>query len=1067
MNRSLTLRRATALALGAALVVVGAVPTMADDDAPRLPVAAEDAAPQVYVGDLSAKHLAQVRAAGLDHEDIAAAPTGPDGATTVEIIAPPVLAERFIASGMPLSRKEVAEDPSPSARTFAAESAEGAGGVFRPWSGEGNLEEEFRQVAADNPRLTELVTLGRSVQGQDILAVRVTRNAQRVPQGERPSVLYVSTQHAREWITPEMTRRLLHHVIDGYATDPEIRRLVDTTELWFVPMANPDGYDYTFTEGNRLWRKNLADNDGDGIITGLDGVDPNRNWPEKWGYDNEGSSPDVVSATYRGTGPASEPETQALDELMARIDFSFLVNYHSAAELILYGTGWQVATPTPDDIVYEALAGTDDNPAVPGYDPDLSAELYTTNGETTEHAHSVYGILGFTPEMSTCATASAWDPDDAFEPQDCQSVFNFPDSEPLIQREFEANIPFALAVAESAADPADPVSPVGIVAPDFVVDSFEVSYGSPQTVAVTVDRQLKLLLGWYRVNGGPKLPFLTREWDGGERYGDDSDVYYAERRGQIRARPGDSVEVWFSGLKLGESDPWRESERFTFTVAEDGSTRGDDVLVVANEDYEGVNPVYDPPLAGPQYLATYVEDLEATGARVSTWDISAQGVPHDLGVLSHFDAVVWYYGDNRITQDPEDELTDTFLFGPVPDISVAEREQFTTIAMRDYLNEGGKLLVTGETAGYDGLLGGPVGGLYYGLDGAPEEECVITTDFFSDCLILADDFYQYWLGAYDRQANESVSAVTGSDDPLAGFATGLDGTATNPLGEAGSFTVTSGVLPPEEFPQFADSRALGVYTAAGPDPYAPVEGEWYAGTTHADGLYTRLTRTVDLTGVAPGADAALTAQLSFDLETGYDSVLVEARTAGSDDWTTLPEAGGLSTRTVPTECERNFLLRQHPFLGNYLTLSGGACSPTGATGDWNALTGNSGGWQPVTFDLSAYAGSTVEVSIAYVTDPGTGGTGVFVDDTRVVVDGAEASAEGFETGLGDWTVTGPPPGSPGNTREFERSQGLVPPAQAAVATDSTVLFGFGIEQIADAEARRDLLGRTIGYLLDS
>ena len=71
---------------------------------------------------------------------------------------------------------------------------------------------------------------------------------------------------------------------------------------------------------------------------------------------------------------------------MNRIGFEFMVNYHSAAELLLYGVGWQVATPSPDDLIYEALAGDDANPAIPGYDPDISAELYTTNGETTEHA---------------------------------------------------------------------------------------------------------------------------------------------------------------------------------------------------------------------------------------------------------------------------------------------------------------------------------------------------------------------------------------------------------------------------------------------------------------------------------------------------------------------------------------------------------------------------------------------------------------------------------------------------------------------------------------------------------
>ena len=89
--------------------------------------------------------------------------------------------------------------------------------------------------------------------------------------------------------------------------------MVDTTELWFMPVANPDGYDYTFTPGYRLWRKNLRDNDGDGAITGADGVDPNRNFAYKWGYDNEGSSPSPASETYRGTGAGSEPETKAMD----------------------------------------------------------------------------------------------------------------------------------------------------------------------------------------------------------------------------------------------------------------------------------------------------------------------------------------------------------------------------------------------------------------------------------------------------------------------------------------------------------------------------------------------------------------------------------------------------------------------------------------------------------------------------------------------------------------------------------------------------------------------------------
>ena len=62
-----------------------------------------------------------------------------------------------------------------------------------------------------------------------------------------------------------------------------------------------------------------------------------------------------------------------------------------------------------------------------------------------------------------------------------------------MQAEFEKNIPFALAVAQSAQDPANPVSVVGRTAPDFAVDSFAVSYGDPQPVAVTARRDMRKL----------------------------------------------------------------------------------------------------------------------------------------------------------------------------------------------------------------------------------------------------------------------------------------------------------------------------------------------------------------------------------------------------------------------------------------------------------------------------------------------------------------------------------------------------------------------------------------------
>ena len=93
----------------------------------------------------------------------------------------------------------------------------------------------------------------------------------------------------------------------------DVTELVNTRELWFICVNNPDGYEYTFTPGNRLWRKNMADNNGNGVRgEPVDGVDPNRNHATHWGLDNEGSSDDPLSETYRGTAPDSEPETKAI-----------------------------------------------------------------------------------------------------------------------------------------------------------------------------------------------------------------------------------------------------------------------------------------------------------------------------------------------------------------------------------------------------------------------------------------------------------------------------------------------------------------------------------------------------------------------------------------------------------------------------------------------------------------------------------------------------------------------------------------------------------------------------------
>ncbi|WP_083733086.1 immune inhibitor A domain-containing protein [Actinomadura sp. CNU-125] len=192
-------------------------------------------------------------------------------------------------------------------------------------------------------------------------------------------------------------------------------------------------------------------------------------------------------------------------------------------------------------------------------------------------------------------------------------------------------------------------------------------------------------------------------------------------------------------------------------------------------------------------------------------------------------------------------------------------------------------------------------------------------------------------------------------------------------------------------------------------------------------------------------------------------MIVEAHTAGADDWTTLPDENGRTDDAVPTQCEQAYLLDMHPFLEHYLT-GGNPCGDTGTTGAWHAFTGDSGGWVPTSFDLSAYAGKKVEVSIAYVSDPATGEAGLFVDDTEVTTSGGRLDAADFESGLGPWTIQGAPAGSPGNGAEFVRSEAVID-SVSAVATKDTVLLGFGLEQVESKARQESLMEGALNLLL--
>lgn len=192
----------------------------------------------------------------------------------------------------------------------------------------------------------QIVTVGTSLEGRAIRALRISGPSAQ-PDAAKPVFVFNSGQHAREWITVPTAVWAAERLVRDYATDPEIRELVDGVIFYIIPVLNPDGYVHTWPVeqgggGERYWRKNRRPNSG-----GTFGVDLNRNWGYQWG--GGGSSSTQSSETYRGTGPFSEPETAAMRDLMTNGitggPLKAYVDIHAFGQLVMSPWGYTSANP--------------------------------------------------------------------------------------------------------------------------------------------------------------------------------------------------------------------------------------------------------------------------------------------------------------------------------------------------------------------------------------------------------------------------------------------------------------------------------------------------------------------------------------------------------------------------------------------------------------------------------------------------------------------------------------------------------------------------------------------------
>jgi murein tripeptide amidase MpaA len=281
-----------------------------------------------------------------------------------------------------------------------------AGGVswFAAYKQYSEIDTKLTTYTTLYPTLVTRFSAGTSIENRSIYAVRVSvPDSPSNPRTQRPVVIIHAGQHAREWIAPMTAMWTLDALVTGYSSDPRITRLMNSFEFIIVPVANPDGYVFTWANpNNRLWRKNRRPNTG-----GSFGVDTNRNWDFQ--FVGTGSSATPSNDTHRGTSGFSEPETRALRDLYLNNPRAITaIDIHSYSQLVLAPWGYTAAT-SPRAVQYANLVARvraailSVNNVVYTGGP-IAQVLYIANGSSTDWSFGTRNMLSLACELRDTGT---------------------------------------------------------------------------------------------------------------------------------------------------------------------------------------------------------------------------------------------------------------------------------------------------------------------------------------------------------------------------------------------------------------------------------------------------------------------------------------------------------------------------------------------------------------------------------------------------------------------------------------------------------------------------------------
>ncbi len=247
------------------------------------------------------------------------------------------------------------------------------------------MRDTLQTLANSFPQISRFYSAGNSYQGLPMVAFKISDNP--IVDEMEPAVCFNGATHAREPMGTTLCIDYIKYLLTNYGTDSLVTWFVNNREIYFIPVMNPDGYRYNSDSGGATAniRKNRHFYSGQSSSTA--GVDLNRNYGYKWGYDNYGSSPTVTSETYRGPSRFSEPETQNARDFFLPKKIRTQIDYHSYGAYNLCVWGYSgTAEPIPDSITqWEIL---DSMRAKNGYTAARTGPivrvLYAANGGSIE-----------------------------------------------------------------------------------------------------------------------------------------------------------------------------------------------------------------------------------------------------------------------------------------------------------------------------------------------------------------------------------------------------------------------------------------------------------------------------------------------------------------------------------------------------------------------------------------------------------------------------------------------------------------------------------------------------------